>query len=56
MGDAFTLAAYVVAVGALVSTAAMARHWPSCRCWRGRGFVDLVEERGGRERGGCGDG
>lgn len=35
MGDAFTLAAYIVAVGALVSTAAMARHWPSCRCWKG---------------------
>ncbi|KAF8857455.1 hypothetical protein BDZ45DRAFT_726730 [Acephala macrosclerotiorum] len=35
MGDAFTLAGYIVAVGALVSTAAMAKHWPSCRCWKG---------------------
>lgn len=41
MGDAFTVAAYIVAVGALVSTAAMARHWPSCRCWRGKhGGID----------------
>ncbi len=50
MGDAFTLAAYIVAVGALVSTAALARHWPSCRCWRG----DLKRAVGGDDGEGMG--
>ncbi|KUJ11204.1 uncharacterized protein LY89DRAFT_239477 [Mollisia scopiformis] len=36
MGDAFTLAGYIIAVGTLVSSAALARHWPSCRCWKGK--------------------
>jgi hypothetical protein len=38
MGDAFTLAGYIVAVGTLVSSAALASHWPTCRCWKGRGM------------------
>ncbi|CZR54225.1 uncharacterized protein PAC_04108 [Phialocephala subalpina] len=48
MGDAFTLAGYIIAVGALVSTAAMARHWSSCRCWRGKhsGVEDDVQHEG----------
>ncbi|KAE8447521.1 hypothetical protein EG329_010651 [Mollisiaceae sp. DMI_Dod_QoI] len=50
MGDAFTLAAYIVAVGALVSTAALARYWPSCRCWRG----DLKQAVGGDDGEGVG--
>jgi hypothetical protein len=33
MGDSFTLAGYVVAVGAFVSTAVLAYHYPRCRCW-----------------------
>ncbi len=34
MGDAFTLAGYVIAVGALVSTAGSAYHYPRCACWK----------------------
>jgi len=33
MGDAFTLAGYVVAVGALISTMFFAIHYPRCDCW-----------------------
>jgi hypothetical protein len=33
MGDAFTLARYVVAVGAMVSSGALALHYPRCKCW-----------------------
>lgn len=33
MGDAFTLAGYVVAVGALVCSFILACHYPRCRCW-----------------------
>jgi len=35
MGDAFTLASYVVAVGALVCSFLFACHFPRCRCWDG---------------------
>ena len=34
MGDSFTLAGYVVAVGAFVSTAILAYHYPHCECWK----------------------
>jgi len=33
MGDAFTLAGWVVAVGAFISTAILAYHYPRCECW-----------------------
>lgn len=33
MGDAFTLAGWVVSVGAFVSTAILAYHYPRCKCW-----------------------
>ncbi len=33
MGDAFTLAGWVVYVGAFVSTAILACHYPRCECW-----------------------
>jgi hypothetical protein len=33
MGDAFTLPGWVVAVGAFVSTAILAYHYPRCECW-----------------------
>lgn len=50
MGDAFTLAAYVVAVGTFASTGVMAWHYPRCKCWdRGegkeRGFELLMRRR-----------
>lgn len=34
MGDAFTLASYVIAVGAFISTAILASHYPYCKCWQ----------------------
>ncbi|EPE35185.1 hypothetical protein GLAREA_10881 [Glarea lozoyensis ATCC 20868] len=42
MGDAFTLAGFVVAVGAMVSSGTMALHYPRCECW-GRGKEGRVE-------------
>jgi hypothetical protein len=33
MGDAFTLASWVVAIGAFVSSGVLARHYPRCKCW-----------------------
>lgn len=33
LGDAFTLASYIVAIGAFTSTAMVAYHYPHCRCW-----------------------
>ena len=33
MGDSFTLAGYVMAVGACVSTPLIVYHYPKCRCW-----------------------
>lgn len=40
MGDAFTLAGYVIAVGAFLSTGVLAHHYPRCKCWV---VVDDVE-------------
>jgi hypothetical protein len=40
MSDAFTLAGYVVAVGAFISTAVVAYHYPRCKCW-----AKLADER-----------
>jgi hypothetical protein len=34
MGDAFTLAGWVVAVGAFISSAILAYHHPRCKCWQ----------------------
>ena len=33
MSDAFTLAGWVVAVGAFISTGVLAHHYPRCNCW-----------------------
>ena len=33
MGDAFTLAGWVVAVGAFVSSGVLAQHYPRCDSW-----------------------
>lgn len=33
MGDGFTTAGFMVAVGTLVLAAPMAKHYPKCRCW-----------------------
>ena len=33
MGDAFTLASWVIAVGAFISTGVFAIHYPRCKCW-----------------------
>lgn len=35
MGDSFSLAGYVIAVGALISSFLFACHFPRCRCWKG---------------------
>lgn len=35
MGDGFTTAGFMVAVGTLICAAPMARHYPKCRCWDG---------------------
>jgi uncharacterized membrane protein (DUF485 family) len=34
MGDAFTLAGWVIAVGAFISTAVLANHYPRCARWK----------------------
>lgn len=34
MGDSFTLAGYIIAVGALVCSFLLARHLPTCKCWK----------------------
>jgi hypothetical protein len=34
MGDAFTLAGWVIAVGAFISSAILAYHHPRCKCWK----------------------
>lgn len=33
MGDGFTTAGFMVAVGTLILAAPMAKHYPKCRCW-----------------------
>jgi hypothetical protein len=33
MGDSFTLAGWVVAIGAFVSSGVLAKHYPRCTCW-----------------------
>jgi hypothetical protein len=33
MSDAFTLAGYVLAVGAFISCPIIAYHYPRCKCW-----------------------
>jgi hypothetical protein len=34
MGDSFTLGGYIIAVGALVCSFLLARHLPTCKCWK----------------------
>jgi hypothetical protein len=39
MGDGFTTAGWMVAVGTLIMAAPMVKHYPNCKCWesyRGR--------------------
>lgn len=45
MGDAFTLAGYIIAIGGLISTGALAYHYPRCNCWKEEGNKeqDVVE-------------
>lgn len=33
MGDSFTLAGYVVAVGAFITAPVLVYHYPRCKCW-----------------------
>jgi hypothetical protein len=33
MGDAFTLAGYVIAVGAFISSGTLVQHYRQCKCW-----------------------
>jgi hypothetical protein len=33
MGDSFTLAGYVLAVGTIISAPILAYHYPHCKCW-----------------------
>jgi hypothetical protein len=33
MGDSFTLAGYVVAVGTIISAPILVYHYPHCKCW-----------------------
>jgi len=34
MGDSFTLAGFVIAVGTLVCSFLLAFHYPRCECWK----------------------
>ena len=34
MGDSFTLAGYVIAVGTVISAPILAYHYPHCKCWQ----------------------
>jgi hypothetical protein len=36
MGDSFTLAGYVIAVGTLISSLLFAFHYPRCDCWKSK--------------------
>lgn len=46
MGDAFTLAGYVISVGPFVSLAVLAQHYRHCKCWkRGKEEEDIELER-----------
>ena len=40
MGDGFTTAGWMIAVGTLVLAAPMAKHYPHCKCW-GAGYTIL---------------
>lgn len=45
MGDSFTLAGYVIAIGALVCGFACGLHFPHCKCWgRGEGAEHVDTE------------
>ena len=39
MGDGFTTAGWMTAVGTLILAAPMAKHYPHCRCWETRETV-----------------
>jgi hypothetical protein len=41
IGDAFTLAGWVVAVGAFISSAILAYHHPRCKCWESSIYSQL---------------
>jgi hypothetical protein len=41
MGDAFTLAGWVLAVGAFMSSAILAYHHPRCKCWEPSNYRQL---------------
>lgn len=43
MGDGFTTAGFMVAVGTLICAAPMARHYPKCRCWDGEEASSLPQ-------------
>ena len=43
MGDSFTLAGYVVAVGALISSFLLALHYPRCTCWNRERYEAGIE-------------
>ena len=40
MGDGFTTAGWIVAVGTLMVAVPITSHYPHCTCWRGRGRVE----------------
>jgi hypothetical protein len=50
MGDSFTLAGYVVTVGALSSGFLFARHFPECKCWKNRETTEGVTTEEESER------
>lgn len=40
LGDAFTAASWLIAVGTLISAMPIARRYPHYRCWRGPSIAD----------------
>jgi hypothetical protein len=43
MGDGFTAAGWMTAVGTLILAAPMAKHYPHCKCW-GTGYTMLRQD------------
>jgi hypothetical protein len=40
MGDGFTTAGFIIAVGTLMLAIPITQHYPHCKCWKRKGFLD----------------
>lgn len=49
MGDSFTLAGYVIAVGGLICSFLLACHFSNCKCWKEKLQTTREAGEGGEE-------